>query len=154
MVFAGRRGRYESVWRLASSKAFKLLLHLLSRGRVPSDAGLFVAISREVIDLLLEYRVRSPYVVALMARTGKHFASIPVERSTSKDRPSAYNTRTRLNLALRALHIALMCRNGRPATASQGVSASQVPIAEFFGDVFKTSSGQVSQGLTGRRAFE
>lgn len=50
-VFAGRRGRYESALRLLTSRIFKWLLHLLVK--VPSDAGIFVALNWEMVEKLV-----------------------------------------------------------------------------------------------------
>src|SRR5947208_9645895 len=80
VVFAGRPGRYESAVRLATSRALKWLLHLLSRRRIPGDAGLFVAMRRSVVERLLAFPDPDPYVVGLIGRTGLPLASIPVER--------------------------------------------------------------------------
>ncbi len=45
-VFAGRRGRYESAGRLLTSRLIKWTMRQLTG--LPSDAGIFVAINREL----------------------------------------------------------------------------------------------------------
>jgi len=86
-VFAGRRGRYESFSRLLTSRLFKGLLHLLCG--VPADAGLFVAMNRQMVERLLAFDEPRPFVVAMIGCTGLPLASIPVLRS---QRPSGHST--------------------------------------------------------------
>jgi glycosyltransferase involved in cell wall biosynthesis len=100
-VFAGRRGAYESWGRRATSRLFKGLLHLLSQRRLPVDAGLFVALRRELVEQLLASSDPDPYVVGLIARSGLPLASVPVHRAPSSR--SAYTLGMRLRVAGRAL---------------------------------------------------
>ena len=102
-VFGGRRGAYESRARLATSRLHKQLLHLASGRRVPVDAGLFVAMTRRMVDRVLSLRESDPYVIALMARTGLAMGSIPVERAARPTGVSAYSFAKRARLAWRAL---------------------------------------------------
>jgi polyisoprenyl-phosphate glycosyltransferase len=102
-VFAGRRGRYEGRMRLATSWLFKHILHLRSGGRLPHDAGLFVAMRRELIDRLLALRANNPYVLRLLASCRMPMISLPVERAPRAEGESAYTHRMRLRLAARAL---------------------------------------------------
>jgi glycosyltransferase involved in cell wall biosynthesis len=100
VVFAGRRGRYESALRLLSSKMFKLSLRVLSGFRLPMDAGLFLAMTRPAADQLLNCRQGAPYVVGLLARTSAQMASVPIDRPARPTGGSAYSLRRRLRVAL------------------------------------------------------
>lgn len=100
-VFAGRRGRYESRFRLMTSKVFKWALHLLAR--VPPDAGLFVAMDRRMVEALLSYREARPFLVGMMGLTGLPLDSMPVERSPRSDGRSAYRFRDRAATGTAAL---------------------------------------------------
>jgi glycosyltransferase involved in cell wall biosynthesis len=102
-VFAGRRGRYESRWRAAASRAFKWGLHLLSGRRLPPDAGLFVAMRREMIGRLMANASRRPYVVGMIGRAGLPVRSVPVRREESRDGGSGYRARDLLRLGWWAL---------------------------------------------------
>jgi glycosyltransferase involved in cell wall biosynthesis len=127
-VFAGRRGRYQSRWRLATSRLFKGLLHLLSLGRLPADAGLFVAMRREMVDHLLAHATADPYVLGLMARSGLPLASVPVERAPAPH--SSYTPWMRARLAVRALVTVLGPRH------QEGAHPQAAPIAERIGARF------------------
>jgi glycosyltransferase involved in cell wall biosynthesis len=104
-VFAGRRGRYESPGRLATSWLFKTLLHVLSG--VPRDAGMYVALNREMIEHLLARREKHPFVVAMIGTSGFRVASVPIHRSTRTSGRSSYTGRLRFKSAVAALRIAL-----------------------------------------------
>src|SRR5439155_18061266 len=47
-VFAARRGRYETRLRLATGRVLKRALWVLTAGRMPPDAGLFLVLQRTV----------------------------------------------------------------------------------------------------------
>ncbi len=116
-VFAGRRGRYQSGARMATSLAFKRALHVVSAGGVPKDAGLFVAMRRDLVERLLAARVRDPHVVALIGRTGLPTTSIPVERAARRDGRTAYSTAARARAGGRGLRTALWPEGGPPPQA-------------------------------------
>jgi glycosyltransferase involved in cell wall biosynthesis len=104
-VFAGRRGRYESPGRLATSRAFKRLLALAAG--VPADAGMFVAMKRAVADRVAALAEPRPFVVAMIGCTGARTTSIPVRRARADGRISGYTGWTRLRTGLSALaHVA------------------------------------------------
>lgn len=123
-VFAGRRGSYESRSRMLTSFLFKRLMALVTLGRVPADAGLFVALRREMVDALLAFQHPDPYVIGLMARTGLPMRSIPVQRSQNRLGESGYTFRKRWALAVRALRTMLAPVDHRAAAAA--------PIAEII----------------------
>jgi glycosyltransferase involved in cell wall biosynthesis len=102
VVFAGRRGRYQSRARLLTSRAYKHTLALLAG--VPRDAGLFVAVRRPVVDEVLRMDgARRPSVVAMIGCTGAPSRSIPVERARRPSGESSYGTWGRLTLGWRAV---------------------------------------------------
>lgn len=88
-VFAGRRGLYESPFRLFTSRLFKVLLHLLCG--VPADAGLFVAMNRGMVERLLAFDGKRPFLTAMMGCTGLPLASIPIKRANRFLGSSAYS---------------------------------------------------------------
>jgi polyisoprenyl-phosphate glycosyltransferase len=104
-VFAGRRGRYESATRLLTSFVFKSLLHMLSG--VPRDAGMYVALSRPMIDHLRARREARPFVVAMIGTSRLPLSSIPIPRSTRRSGRSSYSSWMRLKAGASAMRIAL-----------------------------------------------
>ncbi len=110
-VFAGRRGRYESVVRRWTGALHRRLAARLTG--LPVDAGAFLAMGPEVRDAVVA-AVRdegAPSVVLAVARAGRPVVSVPVERDRRPEGRSAWTGRTRLRQSLRSLVWAL--RAGR-----------------------------------------
>lgn len=107
-IFAGRRGRYESRSRLMTSRLFKLILHWLCG--VPRDAGLFVALSRRMVEEIQPYRSSNPWVVAMIGLTGLPTYSVPVTRRRHRNGESSYTSWQRFRLGLGALSFAMQWR--------------------------------------------
>jgi glycosyltransferase involved in cell wall biosynthesis len=148
-VFAGRRGRYEGFSRRLTSRLFKTLLHLVAG--TPVDAGLFVALSREMIDRLLAYNERRPFVVAMIGCTGLSLASVPVVRLERPAGWSAYSSWKRLTTGCNAILWVLGFRSrlllGRRAPHH---AAPAVPVRAYIGARFATPAAQADAG-TDRR---
>jgi len=100
VVFAGRRGKYQSPGRMISARIHRTLVHIVSG--LPRDAGAFVAIDRETIDKLLALRGPAPFIPTMIWCTGAPLKSIPIERSPRAQGESAYSSLRRLNSARRA----------------------------------------------------
>jgi glycosyltransferase involved in cell wall biosynthesis len=100
VVFAGRRGLYQSPARLATSRAFKRSLALLTG--IPPDAGLFVALERPVVERVLRLDGKRPYVTAMIGAAGFSMTSVPIERGRRPSGSSAYRSRDRVASAIRA----------------------------------------------------
>jgi glycosyltransferase involved in cell wall biosynthesis len=103
VVFAGRRGRYESAFRLLTSRLWKYVLHLASGRRVPPDAGLFLAMNQAARDYLRRCSDREPYIIGMLGRSSLLMQSVPVERQRREQGSSAYSSGMRLRLAWRGL---------------------------------------------------
>jgi glycosyltransferase involved in cell wall biosynthesis len=100
-VFAGRRGNYESRGRLLTSRLFKLLLHLLCG--VPRDAGIFVLMSRRMVNALLSMPTSTPWIVSMIGCTGLRATSVPVKRAPRTEGRSGYSSFARLRTAARGI---------------------------------------------------
>jgi polyisoprenyl-phosphate glycosyltransferase len=102
VVFAGRRGRYQSRARLLTSRLYKRTLSLLAG--VPPDAGIFVVLERPAVDRLLAMRTRRrPSLVAMIGCTGLPILSVPVERAARPDGESSYSPLGRLRMGWTAV---------------------------------------------------
>lgn len=120
VVFAGRRGRYQSRVRLLTSRLYKRTLSLLAG--VPPDAGIFVALERPAVDRLLAMRTRRrPSLVAMLGCAGLPMLSVPVERSPRPEGESSYSPLGRLRLGWRAVAWVVSWKLGRRLGAREEV---------------------------------
>lgn len=110
-VYAGRRGRYEPVTRLATSWLFKHAVSIVTG--MPSDAGAFIAMRRDVAQRIVQCPGDPPYVTAAAAWEGRPVASLPVLRQPRRGGATSYTAAMRLALAMRALGQALRWRLAR-----------------------------------------
>ncbi len=90
-VFAGRRGKYQSFSRFASSILFKGIQHMLSG--VPVDAGVFMIINNEVTEYLVS--ADQNYIVPMVGFSKRPMTSIPIKRSKREKGRSSYNFKRR-----------------------------------------------------------
>jgi glycosyltransferase involved in cell wall biosynthesis len=109
VVFAGRRGRYESRMRLLTSRIYKRTLALVAG--VPADAGIFMALDRSVAERLVALGGRRrPSLVAMVGCLRVPMISIPVTRAPRPSGRSSYGALGRLRLGVRAITWALAWR--------------------------------------------
>jgi hypothetical protein len=107
-VFAGRRGNYEAFGRLLTGRLYRLILSLLVA--VPRDAGVCFAIRRRELARVLDLRVSTVSLVAMIGLVGGRSTSVPVTRAANKAGPSAYSGAYRLKAGLRMLRFVLEVR--------------------------------------------
>ncbi len=107
-VFAGRCGAYESKSRLFASRIFKKCLHWIAK--TPLDAGLFAALSRKMIERVLQMTPYSSYVVGMIGLAGLPICSIAVERRARENGISAYSNWSRFKLGAWAIFHTLRLR--------------------------------------------
>ena len=106
VVFAGRRGRYESRGRLLTARLYKRTLALVAG--VPADAGIFMALERSVAERLVAMEGRRrPSLVAMVGCMRVAMTSIPVERAARPSGRSSYGPLGRLRAGFRAIGWAL-----------------------------------------------
>jgi polyisoprenyl-phosphate glycosyltransferase len=98
-VFAGRRGSYESRWRLLTGVAHRAVLARLTG--LPPDAGAFLALSAGAREEVL--RRRAPSLVAAVGASGLATASVPVPRRPRAVGSSAWTARARLRQSVRTI---------------------------------------------------
>lgn len=99
VVCAGRRGAYESTIRRTQAWIFRRLRWVMSRGRIPPDAGVFhVATAGAVRGMLVVASPGDDPPVAY-ARSGARIVSIPVERRPRPTGTSSYSAVDRLRMA-------------------------------------------------------
>jgi len=109
IVFAGRRGNYETSQRLITSRIYKFMLSLILG--LPKDAGLFVAIHSEVVQSLLNLYAPHPFIVAMIGCLGLPMTSIPVARLPRQIGQSAYSSWMRFRTGIQAVWWAILWKN-------------------------------------------
>jgi glycosyltransferase involved in cell wall biosynthesis len=101
LVFAGRRGEYQSAARRLFSRLFKRLLAAATG--LPADAGLFFVADGALARRVAERSDPDPFVTVALACERPRTLSIPVERAPRAEGRSAYGAFDRWALAARAL---------------------------------------------------
>jgi glycosyltransferase involved in cell wall biosynthesis len=129
-AFGGRRGDYESAFRLLSSRLFKATLGSLCG--LPPGAGLFVAMDLPMVKRLLAIGEPNPSLVVMMAFAGLPLVSVPVTRSKRAAGRSAYTSWARFKYGVLTVAQALRWRAG----SKQNVSSSKVHIKAYIGARF------------------
>jgi hypothetical protein len=148
-VFAIRAGDYEGRGRLLTGAAFRAVLSRL--GRVPRGAGMFCAMSSAAAARVLSLTVRPPYVVAMVAHVADRIATVPVTRQPRRSGRSAYSSRQRLAVAVRALRCAARLRAGghaaiRPSPAATALAIGALAAAYYAGQVSSYAFGLADEG--------
>lgn len=134
VVFAGRRGKYQSGQRLLFSRFFKSLLRILIG--IPVDAGTYMVARRSVIETILHMRIARPHLVTMLGISGARMASLPVERSSRSLGTSGYSNWMRVKLGIEAVYLAVRWRLGlvpfRPV-----FPLARFPIKAYLGSRFQ-----------------
>lgn len=108
-VFAGRRGIYQSRFRMLTSRLFKWLIARILG--VPRDAGSFVVMTRRMANAVAEFTGPHPYLLAVIGGSGLPVVSVPVARSSRTVGQSSYTAVARARFALQALRTAWVVRH-------------------------------------------
>ena len=107
VVFAGRRGAYESRSRLLTGRAHRAVMARLTG--LPGDAGAFLAMDRASRDTLLA--LSPPGIVAGVGAARIPATSVPVVRSARPSGRTAWTPAARLRLSGRTLAWAWRARD-------------------------------------------
>jgi glycosyltransferase involved in cell wall biosynthesis len=99
VVFAKRRGQYETPGRLLTSFLFKGMVHWFSARKIPMNAGLFMILRSDAAAGFIPYLPHSPYLIGLIAKAGLRSATITVERPGNAFGETSYTFRKRLHVA-------------------------------------------------------
>ena len=109
VVFAGRRGAYDSRGRLFTGRLYRRLLARVAG--VPADAAIVMALDRTVVERLLAMQGRrKPSLVAMVGCLRVPMISVPVERAPRPSGTSSYGRLDRVRLGSRAMAWALAGR--------------------------------------------
>ena len=126
VVFAQRSNRYSRLARHITGRSFKTAMRLLSGFRIPKNAGLFVAMRRELYRKLPAARDHRIHVISLIARAAKSggIAAIPLPRNAAVQ--TGYTGAMRANLAWNAFRTlaGFPARAAKPARVRGETSTS------------------------------
>ncbi|MDH3731462.1 MAG: hypothetical protein OES13_10145, partial [Acidimicrobiia bacterium] len=101
VVAAGRHGTYTSPIRRGTGRLFRTTRWMLSSGRIPADAGMFLVARRPALRRALAAVDPGVHILSALARAGAEIESIPIDRDS---RPgSGYAGFGRAAMAARAL---------------------------------------------------
>lgn len=103
VCFSGRSGKYEGKSKLISAKGFKYVLHWLSGKRLPADACMFFAITKDAGQKLLPYSGSMPYLLSVIAREKLNCISIYYQRKANPYGKSNYTFRKRWKVAKKGI---------------------------------------------------
>ncbi|MGI8983422.1 MAG: glycosyltransferase [Acidimicrobiales bacterium] len=118
VVFAGRRGAYESRARRLTGDLHRLAMARLTG--LPADAGAFLAMDRPSRDRLLA--LDPPGIVAGVGAAAIPCASVPVERSPRPTGTSAWTVQARARQSARSLAWAWRTTSSMRRNARSGSS--------------------------------
>jgi glycosyltransferase involved in cell wall biosynthesis len=142
-VFAGRRGNYQVTRRMITSRLFKRVLATLTG--VPPDAGIYVAVSRRMVEALLAYNESRPYLVGMIGCTWLPVTSIPIERVVRPMGKSSYTALSRLVIGLGAIFRAIFkWRRGARPSSPEITFPVQSRIGQPFSVLIESSSATES----------
>jgi len=134
LVFAGRRGLYQSLARTISSRLFKSLLAATSG--LPRDAGLFFVADGARARRVARIEAHDPFVSTALALERPRTLSIPVARARRPQGTSAYRGLARWRRGGRALGFVWRRRFGVAPSAR----TTPVPVRYRLGWVAREGS--------------
>jgi dolichol-phosphate mannosyltransferase len=103
VVCAGRRGHYANPGQERSARAYRRVARLLSRGRIPADAGMFSAWHRFAVDKVVALGDHAAPLVPAAALAGLRISTVAVDRHARGHGRSATGSIRRVRIAVRGL---------------------------------------------------
>jgi len=100
-VFAGRRGRYQSLGRHFTSLMYRTLLHVLTG--LPSDVGMYVLMERRLVKAIVEFPTQHPSLPAMIGCLGVPSISVPLKRMMRAEGRSTYTSLARVHAAIEGM---------------------------------------------------
>jgi len=97
-VFAGRRGRSQSLGRDLTSFLYRTFLNVVTG--LPKDASMYVLMDRQLVDAMVSFPTGHPWIPAMIGCLRAPARSVPVQRMIRAEGRSSYTGLARLRVAL------------------------------------------------------
>jgi glycosyltransferase involved in cell wall biosynthesis len=123
-VAARRRGQYQGVGRMLTSRVFKSLLGLWLD--MPPDVGTFLLLPRSVRNRMAQAAVASPQVVVMSRCFSREWAYVDYRRDMRAVGESAYSGWARWRAAIRSVRCAQECRRLLAGGQARGAAGEQI----------------------------
>jgi len=104
-VCAARSGDYASPGRQSTARCYRWTARVLSRGRIPKGAGMFLVARRPAIEAVRSLDDPFAPLVPSLAAAGQVMHAVPVRRDVRDDGASGHRGSDRLRIALRGLAV-------------------------------------------------
>lgn len=102
-VCVARSGRYTSLARRLTAHAYRAVVTVMSRGRIPRNAGMFMVVRTEVLARIATLGDPFAPLVPALCASGARIQAVALRRHARSDGASGYRGRMRLLVALRGL---------------------------------------------------
>lgn len=131
-VCAARMGRYASRGRRCTARAYRATARVLSRGRIPAGAGMFMVARRRAVEAVLRLDDPMAPLVPAIAAAGLRLMAEPIPRDPRPDGAGAHGGRDRVRIALRGLALLTparrpLARRHRRLLADRCVAVHHIP---------------------------
>lgn len=103
VVCAARSGRYTSPTRQLTARGYRAVVTYLTRGRIPRDAGMFLAVRAETFGRISTLGDPMAPLIPALAVSGARIKAITLQRHARLHGASGYTGSMRLRVALRGL---------------------------------------------------
>ena len=100
---AGRRGQYSSFAQMVTGRAFRWIRWVVSRGSIPSDAGMFLAAPNQILKEIAAFGDQRGHLLSRASALRVPIVTVPVQRELRPKGQSSYTGLQRLQMGLEAL---------------------------------------------------
>lgn len=106
-IFARRKGMYQSILRMLTSRIFKTLLGLLIH--IPPNVGTYLVMPASVVKSICQLEIKHPQLIVMSRMFSPGWIGVDYERDIRHEGSSAYSSYSRLVAAIRALLCVTEC---------------------------------------------
>ena len=130
VVCAARTGHHSSLGRERTARAYRATARVLSRGRIPPGAAMFLVAHRHAVDAVRTLDDPMAPLVPAFAAAGQHLVAVPLHRDPRREGRSGHRGSDRLRIAARGLATLTPARRLVAARHRRSMAASAVEITD------------------------